>query len=149
MTRQKRRAQRRRRRRGRDMRSTHVGRHVSCLATYSACERRSRKRAPRLVEGCVYRFLGSPAGRRFSPGFSYFAHSSRPISFAALHFVKHTNKAVKQKLKIDGYTPNMIQRLSRNVGRDFAVSNDGVVSLIDITPTATVSDVVARSARGS
>mgnify|MGYP006078937859 CR=1 FL=1 len=33
--------------------------------------------------------------------------------------------------------------------RDFAVSNDGVVSLIDITPTATVSDVVARSARGS
>jgi hypothetical protein len=43
----------------------------------------------------------------------------------------------------------MIQRLSRNVGRDFAVSNDGVVSLIDITPTATVSDVVARSARGA
>ena len=27
--------------------STHVGRHVSCLATYSACERRSRKRPAR------------------------------------------------------------------------------------------------------
>ena len=53
--------------------STHVGRHVSCLATYSACERRSRKRpARRPAPGFWFCFRVSTATLPISECFTFY-----------------------------------------------------------------------------